>query len=380
VGIKKVVIRESGVGSQRLYYRLSLIFVLGLLFAVHCSLFAVLTACGRKGDPTVPVRYIPGPVEDLVATPKENTVILSWNRPDKNADGSPIKDLAEFVILRADISEDVKEYVYKKIMVIALDKPEPSIIKENMVYLQDAGEDLSPPGLNYGKTFGYKVFSINKSKILGKERETRVTLSIPPGNPDGFMATSGDARVMLNWTSPSKRIDGSELTDLRGYNIYRGREKGVYGDTPVNPGLILSQTYTDQGLENNKPYYYIIKAVNTLTPPWNEGPPSAEISVTPQKMTPPDPPKRLIAVPAEGKIFLTWDENKEPELAGYKVYRSLRPKTGFILLTPAAIIKTTFTDTDVSPKIKYYYRVTVVDNAPKPNESLHSEEVEAQIR
>jgi len=186
--------------------------------------------------------------------------------------------------------------------------------------------------------------------------------------------------VTLSWLPPSKRIDGAELTDLKGYNIYRTRDKGVYGDRPVNPGLILSLTYTDQGLENNKTYYYIIKAVNKLTPPWNEGPPSEEIAATPQKLTPPSPPKRLIAVPAERKIFLTWDENKEPEVAGYNIYRSLSPKTGFILITPSPLNKTTFTDMDVLPKIKYYYRVTAIDNAPEPNESLPSEEVEVGIK
>lgn len=346
------------------------------------ELVLFLSACGRKGDPKVPIRYIPGAVEDILASPKENTVLLSWKRPEKNEDGTPIKDLAGFIILRAEIPEGIVECrcEYRKIRVIDLDKPEPAIIKGDMVYYHDKGEDLSPPGLSYGKTYGYKVISMNRSKILSKEMESRVPLLIPPGPPESFKAIPGEGKVTLSWASPMKKINGSELTDIKGYNLYRSRGKGVYGDNPVNPGLILSLTYTDQGLENNKTYYYIVKAVNTLTPPWNEGPSSEEILVTPQKMTPPAPPERLIAVPAEGKIFLTWDENKELELAGYKVYRSLRPKTGYILLTPEPIFKTTFTDTDVASNLRYYYRVTAIDNAPKPNESLPSKEVEAQIR
>lgn len=342
----------------------------------------ILLSCGRKGDPRVPVRYIPGPVEDLVAAPKENTVLLSWKRPEKNEDGTPIKDLAGFLILRAEIEEGIGECrcEYLKIRMIDLDKPEPAIIEGEKTIFLDKGEDLSPPGLSYGKTYGYKVFSINKSKILSKEKEARVSLSVPPGPPERLRAIAGEGKVTLSWDPPKYKIDGSELTDLKGYNLYRGTEKGIYGDEPVNPGLILSLTYTDKGLKNNKSYYYIVKAVNTLTPPWNEGPSSNEISVTPQKLTPPAPPKRLIAVPAEGKVFLTWDENTEPELAGYKVYRSLSPKTGYILITPEPIIKTTFIDINVVPNIKYYYRVTAVDNAPKPNESLSSNEAEAEIR
>jgi hypothetical protein len=345
-------------------------------------IFFILTSCGRKGDPKVPVRYIPGPVEDLVATPKENTVLLSWKRPEKNEDGTPIKDLAGFIILRAEIPPGINECKceYIKIRMIDLDKHEPAIIEGEKIAFLDKGEDLSPPGLSYGKTYGYKVFSINRSKILSKEKEARITLSIPPGQPEKLRAMAGEGKVALSWDPPGYRIDGSELTNLKGYNLYRSTEKGVYGDTPVNPGLILSVTYTDQGLENNKTYYYTVKAVNTLTPPWNEGPSSEEISVTPQKLTPPAPPKRLIAIPSEGQIFLTWDENTEPELAGYRVYRSLSPKIGYALITPEPIIKTTFTDEDVVPNTKYFYRVTAIDNAPKPNESLSSNEAEAQIR
>lgn len=377
--IKRVWGLVSRVCSQNLFcFRPSLFIVLILLLTFYSSLFTLFTACGRKGDPKVPVRYVPGAVEELIAIPKENTVLLRWKFPEKNEDGSPIKDLAGFVILRADISESV--YEYKKVSSIDLDKPEPSIIKENMVVYVDKGDDLSPRGLSYGKTYGYMILSVNKSKILSKERVSKITLSVPPSIPGSFRATPGEGTATLSWTPPLKRIDGSELTDLKGYNIYRSKEKGIYGDRPINAGLIVSLTFRDQGLENNIAYYYIIKAVNTLTPPWNEGPPSDEISATPQRMTPPSPPKRLIAVPADNKIFLTWDENKEIELAGYRVYRSLSSKTGYSLLPPETIFKTTFTDTNVVPKRKYYYRVTAIDNALKPNESLPSEEVEAQIK
>lgn len=346
------------------------------------ELILILPACGRKGNPSVPIHYMPGMVENLVASPKENTVLLRWRGPEKNDDGTSIKDLSGFVILRAEIPVGIEECrcEYKKIKMIDLNKPYPAYMKGEIVYYLDKGEDLSPQGLSYGKTYGYKVFSMNKSKILSREKDSRVMLSVPPGPPERLKTEIGEGKVTLRWAPPIKKIDGTELTDLKGYNIYRSREKGVYEDDPVNPGLIISNTYTDQGLENNKTYYYTIKAANNTEAPFNEGPVSEEISATPQKLTPPGSPKRLIAVPAEGKIFLTWDENKEPELSGYKVYRSTTPKTGYILLTQEPINKTTYTDKYVNPDIKYYYRVTAVDNAPKPNESLPSEEVEAQIK
>jgi hypothetical protein len=71
------------------------------------------------------------------------------------------------------------------------------------------------------------VFSINKSKILSKERVSKVTLSVPPSTPGGFRATPGEGTATFNWAPPLKRIDGSELTDLKGYNIYRSKEQGI---------------------------------------------------------------------------------------------------------------------------------------------------------
>ena len=70
----------------------------------------------------------------------------------------------------------------------------------------------------------------------------------------------------------------------------------------------------------------------------------------------PDVPTGLIAVYTQKSIVLTWDEVQTQEIKFYRVYRS-EGKDFFIIgetVTPA------FTDKDVKPSKKYYYRVTAV--------------------
>lgn len=237
------------------------------------------------------------------------------------------------------------------------------------------------PTLKYNKTYSYKVHSINKAGIMSKEsNETRITLLVPPGPPTITHIDARDGSVTLRWDAPNRKIDGTPLDNLKGYNLYRADAIGVYGDEPVNKGLILSRTYKDTGLKNNTKYRYILRAVNNIAPPWNEGPDSEEITAIPYNTIPPDTPKRLVTVPAEGRILVTWDESPTPDVIGYKLYRSTTKGKDYVLLTPEPINRTTYTDIDIKPDIRYYYKVTAVDNALKPNESKPSEEVEGIIK
>lgn len=48
-----------------------------------------------------------------------------------------------------------------------------------------------------------------------------------------------DGSVTLTWTPPTQNTDGTPLTDLAGYKIYRGTESGVYNNitTVANPSI-----------------------------------------------------------------------------------------------------------------------------------------------
>ena len=85
------------------------------------------------------------------------------------------------------------------------------------------------------------------------------------------------------------------------------------------------------------------------------------------------------------KLFLSWNANTEPDLKGYKVYRSYKslgkvehPKTEYTLV--ATISENSYVDTDLQvgdeATIIFYYKISAFDNTG--HESPLSEEVEIE--
>lgn len=63
------------------------------------------SACGKKGDPRAPELATPKLITNLAARSTADGIALTWNRPTEYVDGSPLKDLASFVIFRKEISQ-----------------------------------------------------------------------------------------------------------------------------------------------------------------------------------------------------------------------------------------------------------------------------------
>ena len=83
---------------------------------------------------------------------------------------------------------------------------------------------------------------------------------------------------------------------------------------------------------------------------------------------PPAAPAALRAIGRDGKMVLRWDSNPEPDLAGYRLYRSDSPITGYTL--SQQVEETEVRDPDLTNFEKYYYKVAAFDHAN--NESPRS--------
>ena len=122
--------------------------------------------------------------------------------------------------------------------------------------------------------------------------------TIPPAPPTGLTATDGDGQVLLDWANNSE-------ADLAGYNVYRGTTSGgAYGK--VNSSLVTTSAYTDTGLVNGTPYFYVVTAVDLSI---NESATSNEAPATPQAPSPADGPTNLTATAfRQGtvKVDLAW--------------------------------------------------------------------------
>ena len=129
-------------------------------------------------------------------------------------------------------------------------------------------------------------------------------------------------------------------------------------------------------MANDKTYYYIVRSVDSPSVPWRESLDSSLASATPRDVTPPERPEGLTVVPGVGRVFLTWNENRERDLAGYYVYRSLKSGKGYErLIMDKPLNRTTYSDENVKPRTTYYYIITAVDQSG--NESAWSKEQKA---
>ena len=87
--------------------------------------------------------------------------------------------------------------------------------------------------------------------------------------------------------------------------------------------------------------------------------------------TAPAVPEALKAQGRDTFVNLTWRGVDEPDLAGYRIYRSDSPLTGFKIINTVEL--NSYSDTNLKNFTHYYYKVSVVDQAG--NESSPSDSI-----
>ena len=147
--------------------------------------------------------------------------------------------------------------------------------------------------------------------------------------------------------------------------------------TPVTRAPITERALTDRGLENDRTYYYAVRAVRVVAGTTAYSAPSPRVAVTPRDMTPPSPPANLAAIPSEATVRLTWSASPESDVAAYIVYRAAAGRA-FERVGSTRAPTATFVDRDVA-RGTYRYAVTAQDSAVRPNESGRSNEVVVSV-
>jgi len=298
-----------------------------LLFVIWILIF--LAACGKKGDPTLKLYERPDAPSELRAIHRESEIILLWDFP-KNKEQA----LKGFHLLRSILSH-------------------PTLTKggrgdfEKIAFLENDKRSYRDEDFQIGFQYRYKIISQNLKGVTSLdssiiEVEPKSPLA-PPGRPQ--FKIEHDLTI-LTW----EVIEEDKIF----YNVYKSFKKGLYPLFPVNTEPIKETSFRDS-FDITKPVYYTIRSLRGGDI-WDEGAASEELEINSSDFVPPSP-EGLQAVPTEKGIQMIWEEVPETWIIGYRVYREIDEKEGYVLIgeiqTPA------FMDIE-NPLMKRNYRVTAL--------------------
>ena len=150
-----------------------------------------------------------------------------------------------------------------------------SLTPINATPLAATATSYTVSGLHDGTPYFFTVKAINAVGASAASNEVSATPATTPGAPGDLRVTPGNGQVRLTWAAPSSD-GGSAIT---GYDVYEGTSSGGESLTPINatPLAATATSYTVSGLHDGTPYFFTVKAINTV----GASAASNEVSATP---------------------------------------------------------------------------------------------------
>ncbi|MHA1984606.1 MAG: fibronectin type III domain-containing protein, partial [Candidatus Hodarchaeales archaeon] len=200
-----------------------------------------------------------------------------------------------------------------------------------------------------GNTYYYYVIAKNIKGDSNPSIEVSAKVATYPDPVTSFNLTIGDRLARLDWIIP---VDGG--SPLTGFEIYRSlNSSSLYSLIIIVNGTTSS--YIDTGLTNGITYYYIIKSKNII----GLSTPSAEKNIKPGSK--PGISTNFRGVSGNSKVTLEWDEPNDGgyPIIEYRIYRSQTKGSGYFSI--ANITNTVYTNTGLTNREQYYYKVLAVN-------------------
>lgn len=180
-----------------------------------------------------------------------------------------------------------------------------------------------------------------------------------PDAPSNLIATAvSNNRIDLSWTDNSNNETG--------FKIERRTESGTYIEIATVGANVT--TYSDTGLSESTRYYYRVRAYNSAG--------YSNYSNEASSITLLNAPSNLTATAvSSSRIDLRWTDNSGKEL-GFKIERRT-DTTPFVEIATVGANSTFYSDTGLSRRTRYYYRIRAYNNDVN---SAYSNEAIARTR
>lgn len=328
-------------------------------------------ACGKKGDPLPPLRYVPQAASNLTVRQLGNELIFSVGYPKTATNGLALPGLAALEVFELALPRPPGE---------SLPAVDPRQFNPRAVLLEKVtGAALSTATLGDRLEIHRPVADLREGllltygvRFLDKSGERSafsnlVTLSLaaPPVGPTGLVLDPSAEGVTVRWTPGADGVDG--------YRVYRRFAEERYYALPIATlGSGDKSSYLDRGVTLDKRYVYTVTAVSAQSAA-TESPLGAEREIEYRDRFPPPPPTSLVALAEPGQVRLSWEPGSIDTRA-YHVWQRDSPEAELRRLTDRPVSETRFVVQPVEAGRSYAFKVSALDEVG--NEGAPCPEVE----
>ena len=176
----------------------------------------------------------------------ENAIVITWQPPVANIDGSTPVNLLGYNVYRMDESQST---------------PGQTPINSELVN----GTEFSDRNFKFGGEYRYivravslgtegaQVESVNSNILPVSPRD-----SFSPSAPRGLDVAAAPGRLSVFFAANVE-------SDIAGYNVYRSTDPDLPKDQwlKLNSTLLTRTTFQDDKVESGKRYYYFVRAIDT---------------------------------------------------------------------------------------------------------------------
>ena len=367
------------------------------IFCFLLATFAWAAGCGAPGEPVPPSPPVPQAISDLTAKQSGDGVLLTFALPTKSTLSERLPQTPTFEVLRGGLRSDGTPD--PKSFRVVDTVPGALVSRYTQGGLVKFVDPVSPndPLRKSDQALIYRVRTLISPKHPSAVSKDASVLLYPVPEPIASLdASVTEQGVQLSWRAPTRTSSGEALPAVKEYRVYRGElnpgnvgttqsdhPQGLWKSPLMQLGVTHTPDYRDSGFDYEKTYAYVIRSVVDSPGGPLESSDSQQAVVTPKDTFPPAAPQDLVAAaqssPLSGPavVELSWSINVEPDLAGYRVYRSSQQGSQGALLTPDLLRSPSYRDTSVEVGQHYWYTVTAVDRSG--NESAPSFAVSVDV-
>ena len=204
-------------------------------------------------------------------------------------------------------------------------------------------------GLTNGNTYYFQVAAVNGVGTSPRTSIKDATPAGPSGAPDNFAVARGNGFLDLSWDAPADSGGGT----LTGYKIYWGTTSG---DLALLETIGTNTTYRVNGLTNGVTYYFQIVPVTST----GDGTATSEVSGVPATL--PSAPQNLTLARGDAFVDISWSvpsSDGGSAITNYNIYLNTANSTGTLLATIGT--NTSFRAAGLTNGVTYYLQVAATN-------------------